>query len=376
MIKLIVTVILALIILAFICCSAAYGQKVGLDRIDAAVGASASGDWPRILAEKTASTGVKHVKIWVPWDTVNAEPPFSVKPRGGREYLIVPCFRTMISDSECWHRYRIKELDQAIQEAENVGLTVTLGIHGPPRWPRGERVCDYDWGTVLPCGIIQQSHYGKFRDALYDFTFYMSGRYPQIEYWILYNEPNLPYAFLPEKPYPGAGTLLDAYMFLIYEPMKEALRETGGSFHKLVGPEITAQDVENEFGNTRWMEDWILPILEHFPNSFDVISVHSYTVDAHQTLEKMERFSQALKANPLATQRVWLTEFDFGTDKESLTRTDANRFLNLLVLYSNQWWERSFYFSMMGNLVSSKHDSFGQEKPLYHLFKVLVENLD
>lgn len=359
----------ACILVLFGATSAFAFQKVGLDRIDAMVGMSASGDWPHMLMEKTAATGVKHIKVWICWDCVDREGPFAEMPVGGNGFLVVPGIRT-----EGWHRYDVGALDRVMEEAERAGLTVALGIHGPPRWPRGDKACDYDWGTVAPCGIIQQSHFPIFRDALYDVTFYLSQRYPQVEYWLLYNEPNLPYAFLPEGP--RLGSLLDLYMHLVYEPMSEALRDSGGAFHKLVGPEITAQDVRNDFGETRWIEDWIVPLLERYPNHFDVIGVHSYTIDAHQTLDRMERLKQALNAHPLATQRVWITEFDFGTEKESLTRTDANRFVNLLKLYSNQWWERSYYFSMMGPLVSADRETFGAPKPFYWLFALIAQYLN
>ncbi len=355
------------IILLYVTFSSA-AQKIGLDRIDAAVGMSATGDWPRVLMDKTAATGVKSIKVWVCWDCIDHDAPSAEMPAGENGYLVVPGIRIA-----GWHRYNVKALDRVMEEAERAGLTVTLGIHGPPRWPRGDKACDYDWGTVAPCGIIQQSHFQIFRDALYDFTFYMSERYPHVEYWILYNEPNLPYAFLPEGP--RLGSLLDLYMFLVYEPMSEALRDTGGAFHKLVGPEITAQDVRNDFGETRWLEDWIIPLLERYPNHFDVIGIHSYTVDAYQTLGRMERLKRALDAHPLSTQRVWVTEFDFGTEKESLTRTDMNRFINLLSLYSNQWWERSFYFSMMDRLISADRDTFGVPKPFYRLFAFIAQHM-
>ncbi len=346
-------------------------DRIGLDRIDAAIGKSAEGDWPRVLMEKTAGLNILTFKMWICWQCFDPEPPSLVRPPDADGYIVVPGVRM-----PGWHRYRVAELDRALLEAKRLGLTAVLGIHGPPEWPRGDKACPYDWGTVLPCGIISQSSFGTFRDALYDYTHAMAERYYDVNSWLLYNEPNLPYAFLPEsdKKFEGSS-LLDSYMFLIYEPMHDALRDVLGSSVEIVGPEITLLDVRNDFGQTRWLEDWIIPILERYPKSFDIISVHNYGVDSNQILEKMTRLKAALDAHPNATQRIWTTEFDIGTDKESLTRTTENTFLNLLVIRSNQWWERSFYFTFLTRLVSDHADTFGEELPLYYLFKTLAHTL-
>lgn len=345
--------------------------KIGLDRIDAAVSSSVDDEQFRVLMEKTAATGVRHIKIWVPWQVMDGEFPFSEIPIGGANYLVAPCLRTSLSDSNCWHRYYVGPLDRAVTEAERAGLAIDLGIHGPPLWSRGyEDVCEYDWGTVRACGgLIKQTHFQIFSDALYDFTYYISRRYPQVEYWIVGNEPNLDYAFNPEQSY---NSRLDMYMSLIYEPMREALWHSGGNFPKLVGPEISLIKIDRE------IEEWIQPLLERYPNAFDVIGVHNYSIDAHKALEKMDQLRKVLAQYPSATQRVWVTEFAFGTDKEPLTRSDVFVFRNLLEFCSNQWWERSYFFSVMGPLLYDYHEpeKFGQEKPLYWLFKVMVQYLD
>ena len=348
--------------------------RIGLDRIDAAtLGQSSQGDWPSILMEKTAETNAKCIKMWIPWETIDYFAPTLKKPKESDGYIVVPGIRTKNADGQLlWHQYRVAELDRVIAEARRLGLEVALGIHGPPEWPRGDKACPYDWETVLPCGIISLDHYGIFSDAVYDVTYYMAVRYA-VHSWLVYNEPNLPYAFLPEQP--RFGSLLDLYMLLVYEPMRDALYDALGFSVQIVGPEITMLDVRNDFGQTRWLEDWIIPILERYPHAFDVISVHNYGVDADQMLKKMDRLKAALEAHPNATQRVWTTEFDIGSDKESLTRTPANVFLNLLVLRSSQWWERQFYFTFLGRLVSDHADSFGEELPLFPLFKALVRDL-
>lgn len=340
-------------------------NKIGLDRIDAMVGRSSTGDMPRFLMEQTAGTGVVDIKIWAWWGSINPDPIFDRKPRELEGYKVVPGIRM-----SGWHRYRFAYLDSAVAEARAHGLSVALAIHGPPRWPRGN-VCDYDLGTYHSCGLIEKSHFDIFRNALFDFSYYLAERYPDIKYFIAYNEPNLSYAFAVEKPYLG-GSLLNSYIDLVYWPIADGVRSSGREVY-IVGPEITLQDVNNELGSTKWLEDWILPILENYPNYFDVIGIHSYTVDANQTLEKMEKLRKALKQFSYATQRVWITEFNFGTDKEPLTRRDSNIFLQLLVLFSNQWWERSYFFTMMDSLIYTDEEYFGQRKPLYDLFKLLVQ---
>ncbi len=340
-------------------------DKIALDRIDATIGISAKDNWPELLMKKTADTGVKNIKIWAPWVFMDPHPPFAEKPSEEEGYMVVPGKRV-----EGWHIYFVGVLDKAMQEARKQNLNVSISIHGPPAWPRGEGVCEYDLGTFNPCGTIKQKSFEIFRNALYDFSYYLAHRYPDVEYWIVYNEPNLPYAFLPEKPYPG-GTLLGAYIDLIYWPISDGLKDSGNNI-KLVGPEITFLDVQNEYGRTRWLDDWITPLLRDYPDYFDVIGVHSYTIDAYQTIDKMEQFrKERMKYNPL--QRVWMTEFNFGTDKERLTKTDSFIFTNLLVFYSHQWWERSYFFSMMNSLIENKSENFGAPKPLYYLFQLLVK---
>ena len=369
---------ISLILLFGLILSSVFGQenennpgKIGLDRIDASLGYSIMGDWPAILMEKTAGTGVKHIKLVAFWIFMDPSPPNLRQPREQTGYLIVPGLRM-----PGWHRYYVGGMDLAISEARKYGLEVTIGIHGPPLWPRGAD-CNYDLGTFHPCGHIKQEMFETFRHALYDFSFYMAERYgSDAKYWILYNEPNLAYSFIPEKPYPG-GTLLNAYIDLIYWPMADGLRASGDGI-KLVGPEITLLNVESEFGNSRWLEDWIIPILRDYPNHFDVVGIHSYAVDADQTLKKMALVRRVLEQYPRATQRIWLTEFNFGTDKEPLTRKDVFVFRNLLELYSNHWWERSYFFSAMGYLFYDFNDyeNFGQEKPLYWFFKIMVQYLN
>lgn len=361
--------ILAVILVVLFFCSVSYAQnRIGLDRIDAMVGSSAVGDFPGILMEKTAGTGITDVKIWAWWGWINSEPNFQARPQEKEGYLVVPGIRMT-----GWHRYRFAELDKVMNEARAYGLSVTLAVHGPPKWPRGD-VCEYDLGTYHPCGIIKTDYYETFKATWFDFAYYLAQRYPEVKYFIAYNEPNLPYAFLPEKPYPG-GSLLTAYMEFVYWPFADGVRASGREVY-IVGPEITLQDVNNEFGNSRWLENWILPILENYPNHFDAIGVHSYSVDAHQTLEKMKKLRKALEKFPHATQRVWLTEFNFGTAKESLTRTDVHIFSQLLILHSNQWWERSWFFTMLDNLVFADGEHFGEVRPLYRHFQTIIKHFN
>ena len=350
----------------FFSVSALSQNRVGLDRIDAMIDRSAVGDIPRFLMEQTAGTGVMDVKIWAWWGGIDQFPPTAEKPPEENGFWVVPGIRM-----KGWHRYKFEELDRVISATKIYNLSVALAIHGPPKWPRGD-VCEYDFGTYHPCGVIRQSHFEIFPNSLFDLAYYLALRYPEVKYFIAYNEPNLPYAFLPEKPYPG-GSLLNAYIQLAYWPVSDGVRATGREVY-VVGPEITLQDVENEFGKTRWFEDWIIPIMEYYPNLFDVIGVHNYAVDANQTLEKMEKLQKTLVRFPHATQRIWLTEYNFGTQKESLTRTDIHVFSQLLNLYSNQWWERSYLFTMMDSLIFTDDANFGQKKPLYDFFKLLVQH--
>lgn len=347
-------------------CFAQMKEKLGIDRIDAALPTHSNGELITFLMEQTTNLGVKHVKIWIPWIFLDDLPPSKIKPKIENGYIIVPGIRM-----EGWHKYRIKELDVAILEAKKNGLSVVLGIHGPPIWPRGENVCEYDLGTHEPCGMILQSHFEIFKNALFDFSFYMSQRYPEVEYWILYNEPNLPYAFLPQHPLPG-GSMLDAYMELIFQPMADGLRANRNDV-KLVGPEITLLDVENEFGKTKWLDDWIYPILRYYPNYFDIFSVHVYSVDAHQTIKEMSRLKLALDQFPYATQRVWLTEFNFGTEKEKLTQTDLHVFVNILWMLKYQWWERSYFFSFLGSVVYEEYWRLGVPKPIFFWLQRLLK---
>lgn len=340
-------------------------NKIGLDRIDAMVGPSSAGDVPRFLMEQTADTGVKDVKPWAWWGFIDFAPPYVERPRNQDGFSVVPGIRM-----QGWHKYRFAELDRVMNAVKMYNLSAALAIHGPPKWPRGD-VCDYDLGTYHPCGTILRESYETFKSALFDFSFYLAQRYPEVKYFIAYNEPNLPYAFNPEKPYLG-GSLLSTYIELAYWPIADGVRATGREVY-VVGPEITLQNVENEFTRTRWFEDWINPIVEYYPNFFDVIGVHSYTVDAAQTIKKLDLIKSALSKHLAATQRVWVTEHNFGTAKESLTRTDRNIFSQLLIFYSSQWWERSWFFTMMDSLIYSDEARFGQRKPLYGFFQLLVK---
>ena len=362
--------IFAVVLTIFIFSGVSAAQnRIGLDRIDAMIRPSAIGDLPRFLMEQAAGTEVKNIKPWAWWGGIDPFPPTAQKPREENGYWVVPGIRM-----EGWHRYKFEELDRVMNAAKMYNLSVALAIHGPPKWPRGDDVCEYDFGTYHPCGVIKQSHFEIFRNALFDFAYYLALRYPDVKYFIAYNEPNLPYAFLPEKPYPG-GTLLNAYIELAYWPISDGVRATGREVY-VVGPEITLLNVENEFGKSRWLEDWIEPMLEYYPNLFDVVGVHNYAVDANQTLEKTEKLRKVFEKFPHATQRIWLTEYNFGTQKESLTRTDMHIFSQLAILYSNQWWERSYLFTMMDSLIFTDEANFGQRKPLYDLFKLLVQHFN
>lgn len=347
--------------------SAQVNEMLGMDRIDAALSIHSNGDLSQFLMQETADSGAKYVKFWVPWKFMDLRPPLSSKPKEENGYLVAPGIRM-----NGWHKYYVKGLDLAVAEAQKQNLKITLGIHGPPAWPRGEKVCEYDLGTYEPCGIILQSHSEIFKNALFDFSYHMALRYPEIEYWILYNEPNLPYAFLPQEPWPG-GTLLNAYMDLVYWPMADGLRANGNDI-KLVGPEITLLNVGNVFGGTNWKEDWIEQILQNYPNHFDVLSVHSYAVDATQTLKKMEIFQEILAKYPHATQRVWLTEFNFGTEKEKLTQTDLYKFVNILWMLKHQWWEKSYLFSFLGSVVYEEYWRFGKPRPIFFWLQRLFQN--
>ena len=108
--------------------------------------------------EQAAGTEVKNIKPWAWWGGIDPFPPTAQKPREENGYWVVPGIRM-----EGWHRYKFEELDRVMNAAKMYNLSVALAIHGPPKWPRGDDVCEYDFGTYHPCGVIKQSHFEIFR---------------------------------------------------------------------------------------------------------------------------------------------------------------------------------------------------------------------
>ena len=82
-------------------------------------------------------------------------------------------------------------LDAAIAEAEDYGMEVMVQIIGTPKWANGGR--SWSWVPDKP------SDYGDFAAAI-------SRKYPNVDLWMAWGEPNRRYTLKPFTPGPPDGT--------------------------------------------------------------------------------------------------------------------------------------------------------------------------
>ena len=334
-------------------------SRLGLHRLDAQF----AGEDASFLMDRTAQSGARWIIIRAHWSVIEPQAPTGTA-------VDVPGSRSGV------HSYDWSAIDAAVADARNRGLIVVLQLTKGPDWATGAPDgCGLDLSESNPaCGLIANVRKGLFTAAWHDFCYHAALRYsPQVRWFILWNEPNLPAAFNPEPPY---DFVVNEYVRLILFPGRAGVK-AGSPAAGIAGPELTTLDTY--WGD--WLQNGLDPLLRHFGDQFDVLTVHSYNESALFTLFHMRRIRDLLsRTGFLGQKNVWLTEFNFrnGTCNTSEDQL-AIQIGVVLFGMDASWWTRSFYLALIDGptadcgfgLLHAKGYREGPylEKPLFGIFR-------
>jgi hypothetical protein len=311
------------------------------------------------LLDRARATGARLVRALVRWDVAAPR-----RPAPGRRPFVAP---------------RLFELDELVANAEARGMEVLFTIWGTPAWANGGH-----GPNRAPTDL----------DALRDFAQGLAERYPSVDRYSIWNEPNTNLFLTPQFDAHGRSVAPRTYAALFraaYEGIKEAnsdalvaIGETGSHGRDAPSPGP---------GQDRHSPGRFAQLLAEEELEFDAWAHHPYPITPgvppdgagkwpNVMLPSLGRFAQALETwfgrddIPL-----WITEFGyevspaepFGVPQD----VQADRAARALQLAAAEpsvemfvWF--TFADSVHNTWQSGLLDARGKERPVYERFAAAV----
>jgi hypothetical protein len=211
-----------------------------------------------------------------------------------------------------------------------------------------------------------------------------ASRYPDIEYWEIWNEPNL------SQFWSGS---MDQYIHSILRPAANAIRSANIHAH-ICGPGLAHL--------TKWYR-WLPYILSNAGSGyFDILTHHAYDSGGHNgVIRKLEKktlfgkcpfmwwlikpsFREVLNSSPFGEKfyQVWLTETGWASDRigEHKQAQYYNGFLKYFtsseIQFRSLW--KVFFYELQDGYGVPKYgilDSSGSKKLAYHAYKEFIDSI-
>lgn len=339
------------------------------------------------LTSEVENTGVKWVMLEVWWTLSETNAP-TASPTGP--------YSAYGPTVAAWHNYNFTALDQVISNLQSHGINVVLRLDHHPSWAGGQPNCEFQ----PQCGIIYNSYKTTFKDNWQDFAYNLAKHYPNIQYWALWNEPNLAEEFSPQDPLVG-NSIIAEYMTDIQFPGYDGVRAALPNAI-MVGPEllVAAHGVNgntcdywgtyypNESAHCAYWQTWTQSLLQYYQQYVTTWTFHTYDTSASYEIDAVGTIWNSYMV-PLGKQRqIWLTEFNFvnfiGSGSQSGTCGLSEQSLGADVhdLYANMPNQRAFYFALFDGTGSSCGDGLVHGGPnwtpksyLYPYFQQIVSTI-
>lgn len=245
-----------------------------------------------------------------------------------------------------FHNYDFGVLDQAVQGLTERGISVIFKVSNHPKWVGGQPC---DTGAAPECGIIYADRKPYFKDTYYDFVYNLSSRYPDVKYWILWNEPNVDRYFSPQPPLSG-NRIEQEFMDLVFLPGWSAVTANIPDA-RFIGPDVATGDRGEEklFRNKTWgyshlwLGGWIDYLLRQYPGYFEVVTIHNYSLDDRYPRKAVTNIRG--KMNQLKqVKHIWTTEVNFRNGTCDTSEKDLARYI--CRHFERMTWQRSFLFKL------------------------------
>lgn len=238
-------------------------------------------------------------------------------------------------------------------------MNPVIGIAKHPTWAGCQEVQRTDDSECPRCGVIYNACKPWFSDNYYDLLYNMSLRYPSVQFWSLWNEPNLDHNFSPQNPLRD-GYLWNEYMYLIGQPGYRAVKANIPTA-KIIGVELATCDnggdactyVDNNwFYHTKWNSGWMWSLYGFWYDWFDLVSIHNYSPDdwgVRTMIGNLWNSTMVYWYNQNPTQYpfkwIWTTEANFKKGTCDVPMPDLTYRHCSLYKQMSGYWERSFYFN-------------------------------
>jgi hypothetical protein len=293
-----------------------------------------------LLLDDAVQARAQWVRIFVPWNIVEPTAPTGA-PTGA------PGFK-----SGSFHNYDWGFPDGMIQPALNRGLNVYVQIYFTASWANGNPYTNCEPVNNRCPGNAQgwipnkdPNNTGGTGLYLQDFAYNLAVRYPQVQYFGPLNEPNFTNNFNVVSPL-DPGSYLNYYMEYFAFPVQTGIKLANPG-NQLVGPDVGLSQ-----GASSGLNSWINPIMQYFPQTFDVLSVHTYHSDhtgVRDDLDSVETYARNYG------KLVWLTETGFGACD---LQNQANQLQGVYVDEFNRqtWWTKTFYHTMQVPIPNCSQD--------------------
>jgi hypothetical protein len=277
------------------------------------------------------------------------------------------------------------EIDTAISEGSERGITVSLMVISAPQWANGGR--DRRWAPADPQDFA-------------DFTAAAAKRYPAVRHWMIWSEPTKPSNFQPMangrgtsgKSLEGAqrySALLDASYAALKDQSRRNLVIGGNSFTVgAVPPVYWARNLKLANGKRPRMDLW-----GHNPFSARVPRLKAERLsDGYSDFSDVDDFAKildrAFRKAPVKRERhlkLFLSEYSLPTDHGNfefnfhVTRKTQARWLRKAIKIA-RGYDRIYTFGYLGLYDDQKRPNndqverglitrSGEHKPAYSAFK-------
>ena len=249
------------------------------------------------FADLTTGTGARWVRMPVDWSVLQPD------------------------NSTSWNQGALDQLTRAVERARSANAQVMITLQNTPVWARlcppgsssNPSLCST--GRATPPHPLMYAYWRQFVGQ-------MVSKYPYVQAWGIWNEPNAPDQLVP---WPGERAQ-DEYVLLVGYAA-DAIHAVAGK--QLVAPEVGGvftdePPVRSGFIDSR---SFLREILTRAGNSIDVVSVHDYsgTVGTSRTQHPSLFNHLGQYADILAGRwPMWLTEFGFDVDVPAQFQGDGS----------------------------------------------------
>ncbi len=207
-----------------------------------------------------------------------------------------------------------KKIDESVQMADQRGLAIEGILGWTSKWsvdrnnPHISDVCPGRFNQIN--GPIAADKFETYMDYIKQTV----QRYPQITYWEVWNEPDIPRGF--------CGTAQD-YAHILHGAYN-SIKQTNPNAHVLIAGLTGNAFSLRQNQDKSWMEELMSYSQYDALHKFDIFNFHIYGNDAAKMADTISKIKKGLADKGRADGPLWITETGYPSDLQAQTSPSYN----------------------------------------------------